>query len=52
MNELTSRYAQALFSLKRDSNQLLETQLEIFFGAPEIIEEIVFYFYFNHVCSD
>ena len=29
MHELTSRYAQALFSLKRDSNQAEETQKEI-----------------------
>ena len=29
MNELTSRYALALYSLKRDANTLLETQQEI-----------------------
>lgn len=29
MKEITSRYAEALFSLKRDSNTLLETQQEI-----------------------
>ena len=29
MNELTSRYALALFSLKRDENKLLESQLEV-----------------------
>ena len=29
MNELTSRYALALFSLKRDENTLLETQVEV-----------------------
>ena len=29
MKEITSRYAEALFSLKRDSNTLLETQKEI-----------------------
>ena len=29
MHELTSRYAQALFSLKRDSNQVEETQKEV-----------------------
>ena len=29
MNELTSRYAQALFSLKKESNELLETQKEV-----------------------
>ena len=29
MNELTSRYALALFSLKRDENVLLETQQEV-----------------------
>ena len=36
MHELTSRYAQALYSLKRDSNQVIETQLEV----KEIIEVI------------
>ena len=29
MNELTSRYALALFSLKRDENKLLESQVEV-----------------------
>ncbi len=29
MNELTSRYAQALFSLKKDENQLEESQKEV-----------------------
>ena len=29
MKEITSRYAEALFSIKRDQNQLEETQLEI-----------------------
>ena len=29
MNELTSRYALALFSLKRDENTLLESQQEV-----------------------
>lgn len=29
MKEITSRYAEALFSLKRDSNTLLDTQKEI-----------------------
>lgn len=29
MNELTSRYAQALYSLKKESNTLLETQIEV-----------------------
>ena len=29
MNDLTSRYAQALYSLKKDSNKLLETQEEV-----------------------
>ena len=29
MNDLTSRYAQALYSLKKDSNRLLETQEEV-----------------------
>lgn len=29
MNELTSRYASALFSLKKDSNKLLEAQKDI-----------------------
>ena len=29
MTELTSRYALALFSLKRDENKLLETQIEV-----------------------
>ena len=33
MNELTSRYAQALFSLKRESNTLLETQ--------EVVKELI-----------
>lgn len=29
MNEITSRYAEALFSIKKDSNKLLEAQKEI-----------------------
>ena len=54
MNELTSRYAMALFSLKRDSNELIKTQEEV----KELIKiikedkEFVFLLDSHHLSKD